>query len=134
MKCHHPLRIWSCLSFVLIVAFSCKKNNIAPPLRTVTYVLYTDRNFSNDFDTIRFRLLMKAGDQTLLDSSLAPMTIAQVPGPTGRITIQKTVPESYRNRDLLIGFIYFIDNVGESWYLDTSRAGNISKTVEYNFQ
>ena len=136
MKRRYLLRFGSCLSLVLLLAVSAcdKQTAVAPPPRTVTYVLYTEQNFSTVQDTIRFRLLMKAGDHTLLDSSLGPRRVSEVPGPSARITIQKTGPEAYRNSDLLVGFIYDIDNVGESWFLDSSRAGNLAKTVEYSFK
>jgi hypothetical protein len=134
MKQHHHLRQWAFLLPVLLLAAACHKEAAPPPPRSVTYVLYTEKDFSNNLDTIRFEILMKSGSQILLDSPLAPMTIAQVPGIANKISISKNVPEANRNDDLVVGFLYQIDNVGYSWFLDSSKAGNETKTVTYKFE
>jgi hypothetical protein len=128
---------WAWLLPALVLAGACRKN-AGPPSpatpRTVNYVLYTEKDFSTVHDTIRFEIIMKTGSTTLLDSPLAPMTVAQVPGPNAKISITKTVPDAYRDSDLLVGFLYSIDNVGMSWYLDSSKAGNPQKMVTYKFE
>lgn len=125
---------WGWVLPALSFAAACSKNPLTPPPRTVNYVLYTEKDFSGNNDTIRFEIVMKAGSQTLLDSPLAAMTVAQVPHQAGKFDITKTVPEAYRNADLQVGFLYSIDNVGSSWFLDSSKAGNLQKVVTYKFQ
>lgn len=102
--------------------------------RWVNYVLFTAKDFSSNHDTIRFRLLMKSGNQVLLDSPLAPMTIAQIPDSNHWLYIQKNVPSANLKDDLLVGFLYSIDNVGSSWYLDSFKVGNPAKDMKYSFQ
>ena len=125
---------WGWILPALCLAAACKKHATPPAPRTVNYVLYTEKDFSGNNDTIRFEIVMKAGSTTLLDSPLAAMTVAQVPHQAGKIDITKTVPETYRNADLQVGFLYSIDNVGSSWFLDSSKAGNLQKVVTYKFE
>ncbi|HEV9037430.1 MAG TPA: hypothetical protein VGQ51_12435 [Puia sp.] len=135
MKQHRPLRYWAWLFPVLLTA-ACKKDpyKMAAP-RAINYILYTEKDFSNDHDTIRFEILMRSGSKVLLDSPLAPMTIAQIPDSFHRIMFQKFVPSANQNDDLVVGFLYQIDNVGMSWFLDSSKASGPSvKTVTYSFE
>lgn len=77
---------------------------------------------------------MASGTHTLFDSSLAPMTIATIPDSLHALVFRKNVPSGYEQAKLAVGFFYAIDNVGESWFLDSSIAGQTVKKVEYNFQ
>lgn len=132
----HPLALTYgllCLG-ITIVLVSCKKNTNPPATRTIQYILYTKKDFSHDLDTIRFRLFMASGMNTLFDSSLAPITIAAIPDSSHALIFQKNVPPGYEQAKLAVGFFYAIDNVGESWFLDSSIAGQTFKKVEYNFQ
>jgi len=116
---------------------SCKKSTEPSTPRTIWYILYTKEDFSNVNDTIRFRLRMQTTGTTgrvLLDSSIAPMKVSEVPDSLHRLVFAKTVPAGYQQDKLVVGFIYDIDNVGESWYLDSSAAGQKTKTVEYSFR
>ena len=122
-----------CLGVTIILA-SCKKNTNPPTTRTIQYVLYTKQDFSNNFDIIRFRLSMASGSHTLFDSSLAPMTISAIPDSLHALVFRKNVPSGYEQAKLVVGFFYSIDNVGSSWFLDSSIAGQSFKKVEYNFQ
>ena len=133
MKQHYLLRRPVALA-MLFLASACHKNSTPPAPRTVNYVLYTEKDFSGNHDTIRFEIIMKSGNQTLLDSPFALMTVAQIPGLANKIDVQTTVPEAYRNADLVVGFLYGIDNVGNSWWLDSAEAGNLHKIVTYNFR
>ena len=120
-----------------MVFTSCKKSTETPPPRTIWYILYTKQDFSSDQDTIRFRLRMQTTGTTgrvLLDSSIAPMKISEVPDSLHRLVFTKTVPPGHEQDKLVVGFIYDIDNVGESWFLDSSAAGQRTKTVEYSFR
>jgi len=132
----HPLALacgFLCLCVTIMLA-SCKKNSNPPAARTIQYILYTKKDFAHDLDTIRFRLFMSSGIHTLFDSSLAPMTIASIPDSLHALVFRKNVPPGYEQAKLAVGFFYAIDNVGESWFIDSSIAGQAFKKVEYNFQ
>jgi len=134
MKQHRSPPRWVWLLPVLLTA-ACSKDPVVTPMsRDINYVLFTKKDFSNNNDTIRFRLLMRSGNQVLLDSPLAPMTISQIPDSLHRMSFLKHVPSANRNDDLVVGFLYQIDNVGNSWFLDSSKANNPVKTVIYSFQ
>ena len=127
-----PLGLLVIASIITIV--SCKKSTAPPARRTIQYILYTKKDFSGVSDTIRFQLLMAAGNQTLFDSAIAPMTVSAIPDSLHALVFRKNVPAGYEQTKLRVGFLYAIDNVGNSWYLDSSIAGQTQKTVEYNFQ
>ena len=61
------------------------------------------------------------------------MQIKDIPGAAHKLVIEKTVPGN-NNADLAAGFRYEIENVGQSGYTDTSRAGNMFKVIDYAFQ
>ncbi len=61
------------------------------------------------------------------------MQIKDIPDAAHKIVIEKTVFGT-GNSDLAAGFNYEIQNVGHSWYIDTSRAGNELKVIDYAFQ
>ena len=67
----------------------------------------------------------------LLDSSLASIQIKDIPDSLHKIVIEKTVAD---NADLAAGFRYEIPGVGISWHIDTSKAGNKLKVIDYDFQ
>ena len=135
----HPLTLASgilCFALLLVVA-ACKKDSPAANARTIRYVLYTREDFSGISDTIRFRLRMQTdgvSGRVLLDSSLAPMTVSAVPDSLHALVFEKKVPSGHEKDRLTVGFIYDIDNVGESWYLDSCLPGQVLKTVEYSFR
>ena len=117
---------------------------MTPPAsgRTFRFVLYTDQDFSNNNSVIHFSVFIKKGsvyvfDTTrtniLFDSTFAPMQIKDIPDPAHKIVIEKKVI-GYDDADLTAGFVYEIENVGSSWHIDTSRAGNPLKVIDYNFR
>ena len=122
---------------VALIAISCKKNysasltSASPTARTFRFQLYTNQDFSTSTSVINFSIFIKNGNRKLFDSSLASMLIKDIPDATHKIVIEKTVAD---NSDLAAGFLYEIPNVGISWHIDTSRAGNAFKVVDYNFQ
>ncbi len=138
-----------CLLLTLCIAIaSCKKNGAGEnPIpvgsgRTVRLLLYTDQNFSNDNSVIHFTVFIKKGSvyvydtvasNLLFDSAFAPMQIKDIPDPAHKIVIEKKVI-GYDEADLTAGFVYEIENVGNSWHVDTSSAGNPLKIIEYNFR
>ena len=125
-----------CVAFTMIFA-ACRRHVEVPPPRTIHYILYTKEDFAGDNDTIRFRLRMQTTGVTgrvLFDSSIAPMRISEIPDSLHRLQFTKTVPPGHDHDLLVVGFVYDIDHVGESWFLDSSLAGASSKTVEYSFR
>jgi hypothetical protein len=135
MKKHHTSL---CCAFVLIViaatASACKKDHQTAVPRTVQYQLYTAKDFSNDRDTIAFTLIIRAGNNTLFDSALAPMRLSEIPDKDHQLVFGKLVPPGHEQTDLVVGFLYTIKNVGMSWHLDTCKVGQSLKIVDYNFQ
>jgi len=116
---------------------SCKKGAETPPPRTIWYILYTKQDFSEVRDTIRFRLHIHTTGTTgrlLLDSNIAPMRVNEVPDSLHRLVFTKTVPPGHENEKLVVGFVYDIDNVGESWFLDSMNPGDRVKKIEYSFR
>jgi hypothetical protein len=138
-----------CLLLTLCITIaSCKKdasngNPISPGSgRSVRFLLYTDQDFSNDNSVIHFFVFIKKGsvyvfDTTasnlLFDSAFAPIRIKDIPDPEHKIVVEKKV-FGYDDADLTAGFVYEIENVGSSWHIDTSSAGNPLKVIDYNFR
>jgi len=125
---------------IMMVAVSCRKGSQKPtppaPPRTVRYTLYTEQNFSTDNHTITFELWMrrKGDGRPLFDSSLASMKISEIPDKAHAIVIDKVVPPGNNDVDIQLAFLYTIQDVGFSWYLDSARAGELSHTIEYSFK
>lgn len=124
---------------LLILLESCTKTHPAtdrvdPALeRTIRFQLYTNEDFSGDASVITFSIFIRNAHTTLLDSFFAAMEIKDIPGPDHKLVIEKTVSGS-GNADLAAGFHYEIQNVGHSGYIDTSKAGNAFKVIDYAFQ
>jgi hypothetical protein len=134
----HPVALLGLFGIAFsLVLISCKKDARPASPRTIRYILYTKQDFSNDDDTIRFRVHMHSTGITgrnLLDSFIAPMTISAIPDSMHAIVIDKNVPSGYEQQKLVIGWVYDIDNVGESWHLDSLSPGENHKTVVYDFR
>jgi len=102
--------------------------------RKVQFVLYTDKDFADSNSIITFKLsIQKTGDQVLWDSVLPPMKIKDIPGPANKWVIEKWVPGNDPSL-LKIGFYYTIENVGNSWYIDSFKTGDTFKSLEFNFR
>jgi hypothetical protein len=141
-------KIWLLFSLSITIV-SCKKDGLdgspmPPPEsgRTFRFVLYTDQDYSTDDHIIDFTIFIKKGsvyiyDTTagtlLFDSAYAPIRIKNIPDPAHKIVVEKKIT-GYDNEDLTAGFVYEIENVGFSWHIDTSKAGNPFKVIDYNFQ
>jgi hypothetical protein len=134
------------LSFCSVLCFSifltgtsCKKQTTEqPPVytvpRKVQFVLYTDKDFSDNNQLITFELfIQKMPNQVLWDSVLPPMKIKDIPGPANKWILEKWVPGNEPSL-LKTGFYYSIENVGNSWFIDTFKVGETFKTIEFNFQ
>jgi hypothetical protein len=130
------IRILAILAVVLI-AVSCKKYDSGKPItlpaidRNIRFQLYTNQDFSGNASVIHFSIFIKKGITIIFDSAFAPMQIKNIPDAAHKLVIEKTVHD---NSDLVAGFNYEIEDVGNSWYIDTSKAGNPFKVIDYNFQ
>jgi hypothetical protein len=131
--------------FILCVAMAvagsaCKKQTTAPPndgtgtQRQVQFSLYTDKDLSADNNFITFKLsIQNSSSTTLWDSTLAPMRIKDIPNLANKLEFVKWVPNNDPSL-LKVGFYYTIENVGNSWHLDSFNAGETLKKIEFNFQ
>jgi len=125
---------------IMLVGASCKKPaaQLLPfsPLtpRKVQFSLYTNKDFSHDNQRVVFRLsIQKANNQLLWDSVLAPMLVRDIPDAEHKLVVEKLVPGNDYSL-LKVGFYYSIENVGNSWHLDSFAAGVPFKAVDFNFQ
>jgi len=123
---------------VMIAASSCKKYDSPsatyPTIeRKIRFQLYTNEDFSGETSVINFSIFIRDTRKTLFDSALASMQIKDIPDAAHKLIIEKTVLTN-DNSDLAAGFNYEIQNVGSSWYIDTSKAGNPFKVIDYAFQ
>ena len=116
-----------------VVFVSCKKDPVINSPRTIRYELFTTSNFSADNNSVIFTLQIKKGNQVVWDSVMAPIKTKDIPGPSAKISIDKKVPGDDGKTDLRVGFLYEIPNVGNSWFLDTAKAGDILKLVSFDF-
>ena len=129
----------SIVALLILTMESCKKTYPSSDGenpgtgRKVLFQLYTDKDFSTETSVIKFSIFIRNARTTFFDSSFAPMQIKDIPDAAHKIVIEKTVFGT-GNADLAAGFNYEIQNVGNSWYIDTSRAGNVLKVIDYAFQ
>src|SRR6476620_3133790 len=127
------------VALLSVIGQSCKKTHPSTggeslsSARKIRFQLYTDKDFSNETSVIKFSIFIRNAHTTLFDSSLAPMQIKDIPDVAHKIVIEKTVSGN-GNTDLSAGFHYEIENVGHSGYIDTSKAGNAFKVIDYAFQ
>jgi hypothetical protein len=151
------MKKYSILLVVAVVAIgvfvSCKKGQLPFPshtgngngngnggnsvVRKVRYELYTNENFAGQTKNIHFSVFMRndKNHKQLIDSPLAVMKVQGIPDFNHRIVIEKEVPANVAaDAVLTVGFTYYLENVGYSWYLDTIAAGNTFKLVNYSFK
>ena len=122
----------------LLLSFSsCDKNGEQPGNnkveRKIKYVLYTNEDFGDDDHNITFSLFARDHTRTLLDSAISTMKVKEIPSAANKIVIEKTLVTDALS-DLVAGFTYKIEGVGESWNLDSIPAGQNNKTIEYAFK
>lgn len=102
--------------------------------RKIRFSLSTDKDFSDNNGNITFTLsIRKTTNQILWDSVLPPMKIKDIPNPGNKLVVEKWVPGNDGSL-LNVGFYYAIENVGYSWFLDTSKAGETFKMIDFNFR
>ena len=129
---------WLILVSLLMTGPSCKKQTTDPTVnaipRKVQFVLYTDTDFSGNEKLITFTLsIQKLPNQVLWDTVLAPMKIKDIPGPANKWVIEKWVPGNDPSL-LKTAFYYSIENVGNSWFIDSFRVGDTLKILDFNFK
>lgn len=119
----------------LLTISSCQNNDPGPnAIRKVQFSLYTNKDFSSDNGIITFRAsIQNDKNQTLWDSTFAPMKLKDIPKVAQKIMVEKKVPGNDPSW-LKVGFYYSIENVGTSWYLDKFEAGETLKKIDFNFQ
>lgn len=121
----------------LVLSFSsCNKDSDQPNNkveRKIKYVLYTNEDFSGDEHNITFSVFARDNDRTLLDSAISTMKVKEIPSAANKIIVEKTLIMD-ASTDLVAGFTYKIEGVGESWYLDSIPSGINNKTIEYAFK
>ena len=101
--------------------------------RKIRFQLYTNEDFSGETSAINFSIFIKTANKTLFDSTLAPMQLKDIPDAAHKLIMEKTVLAD-NNSDLAAGFRYELQDVGRSDYIDTSKAGNAFKVIDYAFQ
>jgi len=129
------IRTFLAAAFVLLVV-SCKKQYPFGSIgsaqeRKIRFQLYTNQDFSDNASVIIFSVFIRDANKTLFDSTLASMRIQDIPDSAHKLVIEKTVND---NLDLAAGFHYEIHDVGTSSFIDTSKAGNAFKIIDYPFQ
>ena len=131
--------VLAALGFMCLVA-SCKKDRYetnkptsSGPVRKVRYELYTDQNFAGDKKNIQFRLFMRTNRKDILDSPLATMKVEEIPDFNHRIIAEKAVPGNDTST-LVVGFTYYIENVGYSWYLEEFPSADSLKVINRPFR
>jgi hypothetical protein len=127
------------VALLIVIGESCKKTYPSTDgenpanQRKIRFQLYTDKDLSNETAVIEFSLFIRDKRTTLFDSSLASMQIKDIPDAAHKLVFEKTLSGN-DNSDLAAGFNYKIQNVGMSWYIDTSKAGNVFKVIDYSFR
>jgi hypothetical protein len=113
---------------------SCKKDDLpmASP-RKIRFVLYTEEDFSSDSSNITFSLFIRNSTKTLFDSTLSTIRIKDIPNESNKLIFEKQVPND-DGSVITAGFYYIIENVGQSWFLDTCSASTSIKTINYSFK
>ena len=136
MKCYLMTALIGIITIGLITSCKKEKHNPAPVLaatRTIKFILYTDKDFSGNEDNITFSLHIANSNGTFgFDSVVAKMKIKEIPHKANQLVFEHTAP--LNTTTLTAGFTYAIENVGNSWYLDTVAANEKFKIIEYPFQ
>jgi hypothetical protein len=136
------LKAYQILASISIFALaSCNKSQTTPHvispgtnvMRKVRFELFTRENFAGNKENIQFTIHMGSAPRPLFDSTLATMKIEDIPDSIHRIIIEKLVPGS-DTATIEVGFLYAIENVGNSWYLEPLYGTESFKVVRYAFR
>ncbi len=129
----------SIVALLIMTAESCRKTYPSTdgekPVyeRKIRFQLYSNEDLSGESSVIEFSIFIRNTRTVLFDSSLAPIQIKDIPDAAHKLIFEKTLSVN-DDVDLAAGFNYKIQNVGISWYIDTSKAGNPFKVIDYSFQ
>ena len=125
---------------VIMIGTSCKKYTsdyiaIDPTVpRLVQFLLFTNSESSNDNGTVTFTLaIKKTNGDVLWDSVLAPIKVKDIPGIDDSLFVEKYVPGNDPSL-LKVGFLYTIDNVGNSSFTVRFEPGETLKKVGFDFR
>jgi hypothetical protein len=125
---------------VIMIGTSCKKYTsdyipIDPSVpRLVQFVLFSNNESSNDNGTVTFTLaIKKPNGDVLWDSVLAPIKIKDIHGLDHPLFVEKYVPGNDPSL-LKVGFLYTIDNVGNSSFTVRFEPGETLKKVGFDFR
>jgi hypothetical protein len=124
---------------VIMIGTSCKKYapgytpaNSVP--RLVQFVLFTNSDLSNTNTTVTFTLaIKKPTGEVLWDSVLAPIKLKDIPSLDHPVFVEKYVPGNDPSL-LKVGFLYTIENVGNSSFTVPFERGETLKKVGFNFE
>jgi PBP1b-binding outer membrane lipoprotein LpoB len=125
------------LLFAVFFYSSCTKD--ATPVienveRTIRFVLYTDKDFSQENGNIIFSVVIRGkNNRTIFDSTFSSMKVKDIPNQAHKIVIEKKITVDKQER-LGTGFLYTLENVGYSWHLEIAEPGELFKEVNYAFQ
>lgn len=115
---------------------SCKKEKPQPmPIssKQIKFILYTNKDFSNDDSNITFALhISNTARSIAFDSTVFSMKVKDIPNKQNQLVFEKKVPSD--GSILTAGFIYSIENVGTAGHLDTCAANEKLKVIEHPFQ
>ncbi len=123
---------------IMVTVTSCTKSSSSPvvyPERTFRFVLHTEKDFSGNTENIVFSLFIRkanTANTVIFDSTLSPMQIKDIPNASKELVFEKKIADD--GSDLTAGFLYAIQNVGNSWYIDTCKSGVSLKVIDYSFQ
>lgn len=124
---------------VILIGTACKKhdNDIADCVsspKKIQFILYTDKDFSQQTGNISFVLSVRTSrNQVIWDTLLPPMQLNDIPTYRNRLVIEKIIT-SYDPPVVRAGYLYYIEDVGLSWYWDKVNPCETFKTVQFNFQ
>lgn len=127
------------LASIIIFGTSCKKyqadytpgTTTAP--RKIQFVLYTDRDLSTENGLVSFKLfIQKLPNIDIWDSVLTAIPLKDIPLLANKLVIERSVPENDPSL-LRVGFIYSIENSGNSSYFEYIQTGENFKVVDFNF-
>ena len=125
-------------AFILLMTTACKKDHDVnqqhkPSLRKVRFELYTKEDFSGNTRNITFSLQMHNHTDKIYDSTLSPMRVEEIPDSVHKLVFEKFVPGN-DTATLSVGFYYYLENIGYSWYFEDFPAKDTFKILQYSFR
>lgn len=122
---------------ICVAGTSCYKAKSlpVPPVvaRTIRFVLHTEEDLSDNNSNITFSMFIRTHDRVLFDTTLSVMKIKDIPDSTKKLVFEKKVLND-DGSELAAGFRYTIENVGHSGHIDTCKAGELFKVVDFSFK